>query len=524
MRSVDVRPHDAGFASAARLAGVFAASLFVFHLIANLWQSHTGWGYFRDEFYYIACGRHLAWGYVDHGPLVAVQARLSEVLFGHSLAGLRALSALGGSGRVFLTGLLVWALGGRRPGQSLAMFAVATVPQYLGTDGYLSMNSWESLFWLSALLAVIQVARTANPRWWLLFGAASGLGLLNKPSMTFMLVALLAALLLTPQRRLLATPWAAAGVALMLVIVAPYLHWQIANGWPTWEFLHNGQIEGKNKALPPLTFLWNQVLILDPASALVWIPGLLWLLRRIAWRFLGLTFLLFLAGMIALHAKDYYVTPIYPILYAAGGLEWEQRFYNRRLVQQNRAFAFPLAIATLVLISAAVLPMDTPVLSPRQWIRYAKATHQYNGLTNSETLPTGPLDQFYADRFGWQEMVDKVRIIYNSLTPAEKAQAVIQCDNYGEAGAINFLAPDLPTAISAQNNFWLWGPGTKSANILIDMEDTTAQDVRAFYDSVQQPAEMNDPFSMPHEHKPIFLLKGEHQTIQSLWPDKKDYI
>jgi hypothetical protein len=56
------------------------------------------------------------------------------------------------------------------------------------------------------------------------------------------------------------------------------------------------------------------------------------------------------------------------------------------------------------------------------------------------------------------------------------------------------------------------------------MEDTTAQDVRAFYDSVQQPAEMNDPFSMPHEHKPIFLLKGEHQTIQSLWPDKKDYI
>ena len=315
-----VRPRNLELRRALSLASAFATSLFLFHLLANLWQSHHGWGYFRDEFYYIACGRHLAWGYVDHGPLVALQARLAETLFGHSLAGIRALSALAGAGRIFLTGLLAWSLGSRRPGQALAMFCVAFAPEYLALDGFLSMNSCESLFWMSALLALVMIIRTGNQRWWLLFGAASGFGLLNKPSMAFFLVALLAAILLT--RRDLLSRWTLAGVALMLVLVAPYLHWQVVNHWPTWEFLQNGRLQHKNKSLPPLQFLITQLLNLEPASALIWIPGLVYLLRRREWRFLGLTFVFFLFGMMVMHAKDYYVVPIYPILFAAGGLAW----------------------------------------------------------------------------------------------------------------------------------------------------------------------------------------------------------
>ena len=524
MATTIVRPRDPELRATLRLAAIFAATLFLFHLLANLWQAHLGYGYFRDEFYYIACGRHLAWGYVDHGPMVALQARLAELLFGHSLAGLRAFAALGGSLRVILTGLLCWAFGGRLSAQALAMAGVAVVPQYLGVDGVLAMNSWESFFWMSALLALLLIVKLADPRWWLLFGAAAGLGLLNKPSMAFFLVALLAGLLLTPQRRVLKTPWALAGIALMLLLVAPYLHWQVVNQWPMWEFLQNGRSVGKNKALAPLAFLFTQVLVLDPVSAFVWLPGLALLLKRPALRYLGLTYLLFLAFMLVLHAKDYYVTPIYPLLFAAGGLAWEQRHAARPLVQAGSPWAFRRAILTLVLVSVAVLPMDTPILRPEAWRTYARVTHQYNGLTNSENVKSGPLDQFYADRFGWQEMVDQVRRTYQALTPAEQAQTVILCDNYGEAGALNFLAPELPTAISGQNNFWLWGPGARPGNILIDVEDTDARHLRGFYTSVQQVGEMNHPYAMPFEHKPIFLCKGAHQTIQSLWPDKKDYI
>ncbi|HEY2038816.1 MAG TPA: glycosyltransferase family 39 protein, partial [Edaphobacter sp.] len=198
-----VRPIDPSFRDALRLALLFAAIKLLFHIATNLWQAHLGWGYFRDELYYIICGRHLAWGYVDHGPIVAVQARLSETIFGKSLAGIRMLSAFAGATRVFLTGLLAWSLGGRRPAQALAMICILVAPQYLGIDSFLSMNSFESMFWMPCLLALILILRGGTERWWLLFGVSAGIGLLNKPSMAFFLVALLIALLLTPQRRLL---------------------------------------------------------------------------------------------------------------------------------------------------------------------------------------------------------------------------------------------------------------------------------------------------------------------------------
>lgn len=523
-RRMQVRPRNLELRRALGLAFVFAAAVFLFHLFANLWQHHIGYGYFRDEFYYIACGRHMAWGYVDHGPLVAVQARLAETLFGHSLAGLRAFSALGGSARVFLTGLLAWALGSKRPGQALAMFAVCTAPQYLGTDGYLCMNSLESMFWMSALLALVLVVRNGNPRWWLLFGAAAGLGLLNKPSMAFFLVALLAAILLT-RRDLLRTPWAAAGIALMLVIVAPYIHWQIANHWPTWEFLQNGRAQGKNKTLPPWQFLLTQVMNLDPASSLIWIPGLIFLLRRSSWRFLGLTYLSFIVIMMTLHAKDYYVIPIYPVLYAAGGLAWELRFGARKGVQRGSAFAFPAAIATLVLVAFATMPMDTPLLRPQAWVVYARDSHQYSSTTNSENVSSGPLEQFYADRFGWQEEVDVIQHAYDSLSSADQQKVVILTENYGEAGAIDFLGHGLPPARCGQNNYYLWGVGNKPGDILILIEDTDANHLHKYYDSVQQIGTIHSKWAMPFESgKPIWLLRGPQQPIQEVFPDHRDFI
>src|SRR5215472_673155 len=183
-----VRPMDRSLVTALRLALVFGIIKFVFHVVMTVWEQHVGYGYFRDEFYYLMCGRHLAWGYVDHGPIVALQARLGELIFGRSLLGIRMLSAMGGAGRVLVTGLLAWALGGRRPAQALAMLCVLVAPQYLGTDSYLSMNSFESIFWMICVLALIQIERGRGERlWWIAFGVSGGIGLLNKPSMTFFL-------------------------------------------------------------------------------------------------------------------------------------------------------------------------------------------------------------------------------------------------------------------------------------------------------------------------------------------------
>ena len=506
---------------------LFAVIKLVLHIATNLWEAHIGYGYFRDELYYIICGRNLAWGYVDHGPGVAIQAKLALALFGKSLAGMRMLSAAGGAGRVFLTGILAWSLGGRRPAQGLAMLGVLIAPQYLGTDSYLSMNSFESVFWMSCLLAVILIVRGGSDKLWLLFGISGGLGLLNKPSMTFFLVTLLAAILLTPQRRVLFNKWAAAGVALLILIALPNLIWQIHNHWPTLEFLHNGQVENKNIKLAPLPFLGKQILNLQPVTVLIWGAGLIWLLRNPLaknWRWLGLTYLFFLAVMMAMHAKDYYVAPIYPILFAAGGIAWEQRFASRRRVAENRIFAFPVLETALVVVGVLILPLAIPVMRPSTWIAYTKALHLYNASDNTENQSSGPLPQFYADRFGWQEEVDQVSRIYHSLSPADQAKVAIYCSNYGEASAINFLGHGLPTAISGHNSYWLWGPRGATGDIMIVINGATPDEMHKFYDSVEIAGRMDNPLSMPYERRNIYLVRGRRKNVLEDWLSFKHYI
>jgi hypothetical protein len=181
------------------LAAIFAALTFLIHLASSLWGSHLGYGFFRDELYFLVCGHHLAWGYVDQPPLVALQARLAETLFGLSPTGIRILSFSAGGVTVGLTGLIAWQLGGRLTAQMLAMTAVLAAPVFLGTANYLSMNAFEPCFWMGALLALLRLAEgNAGPGAWLIFGLLSGLGIQNKHSTVFFLVALLVGLILTP--------------------------------------------------------------------------------------------------------------------------------------------------------------------------------------------------------------------------------------------------------------------------------------------------------------------------------------
>ena len=503
------------------LALVFALAKLLFHIASTLWQRHLGYGYFRDEFYYIACGRHLAWGYVDHGPLVAIQARLSEVLFGDSLLGIRVLSAVGGAVRVALTGLLCWAMGGRRSAQALAMLAVATVPLYLGADGYLSMNSWESAFWMPCLLALLMILRGRSAwLWWSVLGLSAGLGLLNKPSETFFLLALGAALLLTPQRRLLFTRQAAFGIALLVLIALPNVLWQFHHQWPTLEFLRNGRAGGKNLRLPPVAFLLNQILVIGPLGAAVWIAGLVHLLRRAARRWLGFMYLLFLGSMMALGAKDYYVAPVYPVLFAAGGVAWQQRFRSRSGVRHDRVIAFPLFEAAVCLVTVLFLPASNPLLRPQTFQRYAAALHLPS--TDSESTHA-TLPQFFADRFGWQEQVDTVTRILAQLSPEDRARVGIFCGNYGEAGAMEFLGHNLPPVISEHNTYWLWGTRGLDAEIMIIDAHTTAEKLSRYYDQVEVVGQADHPLAMPHEHHPIFLVRHRRVPLQQDWAASKFY-
>src|SRR5262249_37645225 len=178
------------------------------------------YGYFRDELYFLDLGRHLDWGYVDCAPLIAVYAKVA-LLLGGSLPVLRTIAALAGAARVALTMFLAREMGGGRFGQAIAGLCALSAPIYLGLDSILTMNGFESLFWMGCAFLVVRIVRTGNSRLWLWFGVLAGLGIENKHSTLLFLGAFGIALLMTPLRRELTKPWIWAGAAIAIALFLP---------------------------------------------------------------------------------------------------------------------------------------------------------------------------------------------------------------------------------------------------------------------------------------------------------------
>src|SRR5271170_7568231 len=233
------------------------------------------YGFFRDELYYMACGEHLAWGYIDQPPLIALIAWFARHVFGYSIFDIRLLPALAGAAVVFLTGWIARELGGGLFAQFLAALAILFAPAYLAFDSFLSMNAFEPLFWVLCAWIAIRIVKGASPRLWLLFGLVAGLGLENKHSMLVFGFALVAGLLLSGQARLFGSKWIWMGAALALAIFLPNLLWESRNGWPQIEVVRNAQ-QFKNEAITPLQFLFEQILFLQPLALPVWLAGLWW--------------------------------------------------------------------------------------------------------------------------------------------------------------------------------------------------------------------------------------------------------
>jgi hypothetical protein len=509
------------------LSAGFAALKLAIQIVGNILAQHAGYGIFRDELYYLVCGRRLAFGYVDQPPLVAVQARLSEMLFGHdTMWSLRLISGVAGAAKVFLTGVLCWALGGGRRAAALSMLGVLAAGVYLGIDGYLSMNSFDPVFWMLCALALIRISASSSQsemrNWWVVSGVSAGLAFENKDSVAFFLVAMLIAILLTPQRRILASRWFASAVLLIVLVALPNLLWQIYNHFPTLEWLRDVQASDKDVKLPPLPFFLAQILTLTPFSVVLWGAGVLWLLFAKAarsFRFLGVFYPIFLVMMMALHAKDYYLVPAYPVFFAAGAVAWFA--WAKRTVWRNTLIGVYAAVVAVGLV--VFFPLSVPVVRPERWDAFTEKIHFKP--KDSENHAAILLPQFFADRFGWQELVEQVAGIYNALPPQERAVTGILASNYGQASAINILGAQygLPNAISGHQSYWIWGPGDYTGEEMIVINDASLDEMNAAYRSCTVVGERNLPYTMPWEHGPIYLCHGRKTSYQTAWTELKHY-
>jgi hypothetical protein len=491
------------------LIGTFAAAAFLIHLATD-----GRYGYFRDELYFLDAAHHLDWGYVDFAPLTAWILRLNEIVLGDSLHALRILPAIAAAIKVALTGLIAIEFGADFFWIALACLCVLAAPVYLVIDNQFAGNTFEPLFWMGCAYVLIRAIKYDRPRLLIWFGLLAGLGVENKLSMLFFCAAIFIGVLLTPARTMLRSRWTALTILIATMCFMPTLLWQCHREWPTLQMLGNVRRTHLNDHPSPLTFLLRQLMMVGPASVLVWMPGLWFLLRRDrdpGTRAFGFAYLTLLAIMMMLGAKDYYLAPIYPLLFAAGGAFWSGIFLPRTAPIKS-------ALPALVLVGGLLAaPLALPLLSPEDLVRYEK----FSGLNapRSQTGQQGVLPEHFGDEFGWPEMAAAVARAYHGLPADDRAKAAILTKNYGEAGALDFFGPPLglPRAISGHQNYWLWGPGDYTGEVMIAVQYSRAELLAMGCASVEDGPQVAHRYAMEEEHFQIEVCRGLHPPLPAQW-------
>lgn len=480
------------------------------------------YGYFGDEMYHMACGEHLAWGYVDQPPLIALFAWLTRHLFGTSLFAIHLFPALAGFAAIWLTGLLARELGGGLFAQALAAMCSGCAGIYLILFHLFTMNAFEPLLWMSCAYIVIRIIKTGNQKLWLWFGVIAGIGLENKYSMAVFGLSIVTGLVLTKERKAFASPWIWIAGAIAFLIFLPNLLWNIHNHFPFLELMRNIRASGRDLPFTPLGYIRAQIFGMTPITFPVWLLGTLyfffWREAR-PFRILGWTFVILLTTFIVSHGKDYYSAPVYPMMLAGGAIAIE------RFSSGEREWIKPASFAAILLVTLAFLPLFAPVLSPETFLRY-QAKLPFNLQPDEKSMLSEPMPHYFSWDFGWPEMVQAVAKAYQSIPEPERADTAIFANDFASAGAIDILGPKyrLPKAISGHQSYWLWGPRNYTGHTMIIVGETPAAAQR-WFNEVTVVTELHNRFAPPWTNRPVLLCRGPKQfhSLAEAWPNLKNW-
>ena len=512
-----VRPPLASRALAA--LGAFTVAL---HVLVNRFSPY---GFQRDEFLYMAMGRHLRLWRMDFPPFIAMLSEAERFVFGDSMIAIRLAPALAAGLLVLLAGLIARELRGGKFAQILAALTVATSPLFLRTGDLFQPVVLDQLWWTLALYALVRLGAnapsdrtfSAGPQWWIVLGVACGLGLLTKFSLLFFGAALAAALIIAPQRRVLLTPWPWMAAVIAFVIGSPSIVGQVLLGYPVvsqMNALQHSQLE----RVSAWSFVGGQFYL--GLAALLALIGAMYLVladRMRAFRAVGWTCIGAFLLLLVLHGKSYYIGPIYPTLFAAGAVAFE-RWTERR----DRTLAIVARagmIAVLVAYAAIAAPLELPIFSKEATAAFASRSGMSGATKTNQGVPL-KLPQDYADMLGWPELAQAVAHAYDSLPAEKRAQVVLIGENYGEAGALEYYGPrlGLPRVVSAAGSYWFFGPGEKPGTVAISL-GVTKEDLEKFFDTVTPAGRVINTWGVPEESDvSIYVAEHPRTTLQALWP------
>jgi hypothetical protein len=488
-----------------------AAVKLLLHLATNAFSPYE---FHRDAFLYMAMGEHLRLFTMDFPPGIAMLSQLTRGLLGDSLFALRLPIALASTALAILAVLTARELGGGRFAQGLAALAVLANSLFLRAGNLFQPVVLDQFWWTLGLFALIKLARTEEPRWWIVFGSACGLGLLSKFSMLIFGFAAFLALLATQARSAFRTrwPWIAAGIA--LVLGSPSFIGQIRLGWPLFDQM--GDLRSAQLArVSPLEFivaqpLWGMGFIVAVIGVAALIVAPAW--RR--YRTVGWTVVFAFLTLLVLRGKDYYLGPVYPVMYGAGAVVLE-RF---RLPRWG-ALARWGTVALIAGYGALMLPLGLPILAPAAMETYL-AWLSLEGATETNIGEQERLPQDYSDMLNWREQVEEVARVYHALPPDERERAVILASNYGEAGAIDFYGPryGIPQAHAFVGTYWYFGPGDLPGDVIV-LHGFRDDDFRTFCGTKTAAGFVTHPYAVAEQRDlTVYVCREPRQTLQELWP------
>jgi hypothetical protein len=494
---------------------------FVVFLYFMLTAVYSGYGYFIDELYYIACSKRLALGFVDQPPLSVALLALSRWVFGDSLPAIRILPSLAIADSVFLAGAMALRLGGNRQGLIIAALGTIAVPIYLVMGSFYSMNVFEILVWTAILYFMIRLVQTGEPKYWLAIGVLIGLGLELKHTSALYAFAIIVGMLLTSTRRFLWNKWFLWSLALAFLLILPNLVWQYINGFPSAEFYRNAMLN-KNIATPPLKVVLSQVLFMNPLTLPIWVAGLAYCffsLEGRRYRFFGYAYVALLAIMIATQSsRPDRIGSIYTVLLALGAVGITSI--------SSSALRKVVVPATIIILLGGIIlatPISTPLLPPpalKSYLSSLGVSFDIEAGKVNEALP-----QWIGDRLGWHDLAAEVGRVYHALPADEQKNAVIVSANYGEAGALELYGPEfgLPPVYATHNSYHSWGPPPDSVHTYIAVF-VSRKDLDRLFGSVEQAGLQTCEYcTRPQQRVPIYVARNPRFLASKEWASFKIY-
>ena len=482
----------------------------VLHLYSN-----GSYGFHRDELLHLSCSRHLAWGYMEFPPMIAWLGYLEHTFIGDSILATRFLPALAGAGIVFLTGLMTRIMGGGRLAMFLGPVCILASFAYFRNHTLFQPVAFDQFFWALSAYYLVRYLHSERQNLLLFLGLVIGLGLLTKYTIIVWIFGIAIGLIFfnkgTSYRK--SKLWL--GIGISLLIALPNIIWQYQHDWPAWQHVTN-LYESQLSEYTRGGFLVEQFLAMNPMTFPVWFGGLIALffykpLQK--YRAIGIAALWSIVVLFLANSKPYYLFSVYPVLFAAGAVAWEQ------WLKGKWHYLIWVQGAGMLILAGFFLPHMTPFLPIHRYVEFADLQPDENGWYSGLTSD-------YADMFGWEEQVMVLDSLYRSLSPEEQAQCFIWAENYGEAGAVEVLGPkyQLPYPVSRHGSFWLWGTGPRSGEVAISIGNETAA-VQYFYEETQLIKRIRHPYAIEEEQDiPVYLCRKPKVTLEEYWPQFRSRV